>query len=186
MVHQRDLVSRDPVTRRIPRVPLGRQDSRNPLSHFIIQLLMTLGTTPALVRGDGTTMELLINLANVLYLLSYFVQDMLRLRLLTVVAATCLSAYFYFLPEPLMVAVYWNLGFIGLNLFRIARLKGSVDRVPTVVDRKASVPSVGAVLAEGLSHPGSPSPPVILCQPSGPHFSYFCALLGVPDAVLSD
>ena len=82
---------------------------------------MTLGTTPALVRGDGTAMELLINLANVLYLLSYFVRDMLRLRLLTVVAAMCLTTYFYFLPEPLMVAVYWNLGFIGLNLFRITR-----------------------------------------------------------------
>ena len=112
-------------------------------------------------------MELLINLANVLYLVSYFVQDMLRLRLLTVVAATCLSAYFYFLPEPLMVAVYWNLGFIGLNLFRIARLKGSVDRVPTAVDRKASVSRVGAALTEGLS-------------------LYFCALLGIPYAVLSD
>lgn len=88
---------------------------------------MTLGTTPALVRGDssvrgnGRTMELLINVANVLYLFSYFMRDMLRLRLLTVVAATCLTTYFYFLPEPLMVAVYWNLGFIGLNLFRIAR-----------------------------------------------------------------
>jgi hypothetical protein len=69
-------------------------------------------------------MDLLINVANVLYLMSYFMRDMLRLRLLTVVAATCLTAYFYTLPEPLMVAVYWNLGFIGLNLVRIVRFKG--------------------------------------------------------------
>lgn len=67
-------------------------------------------------------MELMINTANILYLLSYFVRDILRLRILTVAAASCLSGYFYCQPEPLMVAVYWNVGFIGLNLFWIARL----------------------------------------------------------------
>ena len=75
-------------------------------------------------------MELLINTANVLYLLSYFVRDMLRLRLLTVVAATLLTAYFYLQPEPLMVAVYWNVGFIGLNLFQIACLVSKSRRTP--------------------------------------------------------
>ena len=72
-------------------------------------------------------MELLINLANVLYLLSYFVRDMLRLRVLTVVAGACLAIYFYLLPEPLMIAVYWNLAFIAINMVRITRLASGSD-----------------------------------------------------------
>ena len=79
-------------------------------------------------------MELLINMANVLYLLSYFVRDMLRLRLLTVVAAGCLTTYFYLQPEPLMTAVYWNVGFIGLNLFRIARDRKTASRAAAELD----------------------------------------------------
>jgi hypothetical protein len=75
-----------------------------------------------LLDEEGSAMEPLINLANVLYLLSYFVRDMLRLRNLTVAAGSCLAAYFYFQPEPLLIAVWWNLTFIGINLFRIALL----------------------------------------------------------------
>ena len=54
---------------------------------------------------------------------SHFVRvDGFDLRVLTIVAASCLSVYFYFQPEPLLVAVYWILGFVGLNLYRIAAL----------------------------------------------------------------
>ena len=60
--------------------------------------------------------------ANVLYLLSYSTRDLLRLRILTVAAATILVAYFWTLPEPLVAVIAWNLFFIGLNLFHIARL----------------------------------------------------------------
>jgi hypothetical protein len=67
-------------------------------------------------------MEALINAANVLYLASYFVRDILKLRMLTVVAASCLVAYFYSQPEPLMTCVYWNLFFVGQNLVWIVRL----------------------------------------------------------------
>jgi len=66
--------------------------------------------------------EQLINVANVLYLLSYFVHRILWLRILTVAAASFLTLYFYRLPEPLMAAVYWNLGFIALNALWILRL----------------------------------------------------------------
>jgi hypothetical protein len=78
-------------------------------------------------------MENLIHLANALYLLSYFVRDMLRLRVLTIVAGSCLIAYFALLPEPLMVAVYWNLAFVAINLARIARLMAAN---PGVRDQK--------------------------------------------------
>ena len=67
-------------------------------------------------------MEILINAANILYLLSYFVRDILKLRVLTVIAATCLIAYFYFRPEPMMTVVYWNTFFVAQNIFWIVRL----------------------------------------------------------------
>jgi hypothetical protein len=67
-------------------------------------------------------MEILLNLANVLYVLAYFTMDMLRLRLLTITAATCLAVYFFAQPEPMLNVVAWNLFFIGLNVSQIARL----------------------------------------------------------------
>ena len=67
-------------------------------------------------------MDYLINIANILYLFSYLVRDILWLRILTVIAASCLIPYFYFRPDPLIIAIYWNLLFTGLNIFWIARL----------------------------------------------------------------
>ena len=69
-------------------------------------------------------MDALIYVANVIYLLSYLVRDILYLRLLTIVAACCLVTYFYNQAEPLMTVVHWNLFFVALNalqLFRIFR-----------------------------------------------------------------
>ena len=67
-------------------------------------------------------MEFLIYMANGMYLLSYFMKDMLHLRVLTVTAALCLVAYFYMRPEPMMTVVGWNLFFVALNVFQIARI----------------------------------------------------------------
>ena len=67
-------------------------------------------------------MEILINAANILYVVAYFTTDMLRLRILTVVAASCLAIYFASLSEPLSTVVAWNLFFIALNLMPLARL----------------------------------------------------------------
>lgn len=67
-------------------------------------------------------MEILINAANILYVIAYFTLDMLRLRLLTITAATCLAIYFYCQPVPMLNVVAWNLFFIALNLTQIARL----------------------------------------------------------------
>jgi hypothetical protein len=66
--------------------------------------------------------EILVYAANCLYLVSYMVQDMLRLRLLTLVAAVCLMTYFYLLPEPLLLVVSWNLVFIAMNVVQLIRL----------------------------------------------------------------
>lgn len=67
-------------------------------------------------------MDILINAANILYVVAYFTTDMLRLRVLTMVAATCLAIYFVCLPEPLYNVVMWNLFFIALNLMQLVRL----------------------------------------------------------------
>ena len=64
----------------------------------------------------------LLNLANVLYLLSYTVRDMLRLRLFTIIAASCLVVFFWRQPEPLWPAILWNMFFIVLNLVWTIRL----------------------------------------------------------------
>ena len=66
-------------------------------------------------------MEYLINIANVLYLLAYFMRDIRWLRAFTIIAASLLSAYFYFQPEPLMTPVYWNLFFGALNAYHLVR-----------------------------------------------------------------
>ena len=67
-------------------------------------------------------MEILINAANILYVTAYFTMDMLRLRILTVTAATCLAVYFYSQPVPMLNVVAWNVFFMLLNLTQIVRL----------------------------------------------------------------
>ena len=67
-------------------------------------------------------MEILIYVANGMNLLGYCMKDILRLRLMMLAAASCLAAYFYCRPEPLMTVVYWNLFYVALNLYQIARL----------------------------------------------------------------
>ena len=67
-------------------------------------------------------MDILINAANLLYVVAYFTTNMLRLRLLTLVAAACLALYFATRPEPLWTVVAWNIFFLLLNLAQLARL----------------------------------------------------------------
>ncbi len=67
-------------------------------------------------------MKVLINVANALFVLGYFTTDMLRLRLLSVVATFCVVIYFYSQPEPLMTVVAWNLVFLVLNIVQLAQM----------------------------------------------------------------
>ncbi len=67
-------------------------------------------------------MEYTIHIANVLYMMSYLMRDILWLRIITVLAASCLVPYFYFRPDPLYAAIYWNLLFTLLNTYWICRL----------------------------------------------------------------
>ncbi len=67
-------------------------------------------------------MDYLVHIANLLYLASYLMRDLIRLRVLTVVAAFCLIPYFYLQPTPLTAPICWNLFFIALNVGWIVRL----------------------------------------------------------------
>ncbi|WP_457153090.1 hypothetical protein [Mesorhizobium sp. P5_C1] len=67
-------------------------------------------------------MEILINMANIMYVVAYFTLDILRLRMLTTAAAICLAVYFYSQPAPLMNVVGWNVFFVLLNLIQIGRI----------------------------------------------------------------
>ena len=67
-------------------------------------------------------MEYLIHIANVLYLFSYSMRDILWLRILTVAAACFLLPYFYYRPDPLYPPIFWNLVFMSLNIYWICKL----------------------------------------------------------------
>src|ERR687894_1844431 len=66
--------------------------------------------------------DLLIHIANMLYLFAFMVRDILWLRILAVIASAFLISYFYFRPEPLMIPIYWNFVFMALNIYWICRL----------------------------------------------------------------
>ena len=67
-------------------------------------------------------MESLVYAANCMYVAAYFTSDLLRLRALTVAAAICLATYFVAQPQPMWTVVGWNMFFIALNVFQIARI----------------------------------------------------------------
>lgn len=73
-------------------------------------------------RMCSLIMDILINLANVLYVVAYFTTNIVRLRVLTLVAASCLAIYFLNQPVPMFNVVAWNVGFIMLNLFQLLRI----------------------------------------------------------------
>ena len=76
-------------------------------------------------------MAYFIHVANVLYLASYLVRDILWLRVLTVVAGLVLMPYFLMQHPPLLAPVAWNVLFTGINAVQIARLL--YERRPVVL-----------------------------------------------------
>src|SRR3984957_4844827 len=67
-------------------------------------------------------MAYLLHVANVLYLLSYLVKDILWLRLLTVVAGVLLMTWAFLQQQPLWVSIAWNALFLAINLYQSWRL----------------------------------------------------------------
>jgi len=67
-------------------------------------------------------LDALVSVANVVYLLSYSVRDILWLRILTVLGALLLLPYYYLQPEALWPPIVWNLVFVAINIFWITKL----------------------------------------------------------------
>ena len=64
-------------------------------------------------------MQALIHVANVLYLFSYLVKDILWLRVLAVVAGLVLMAFYVLQPTPLLAAIAWNVLFTIINVYQV-------------------------------------------------------------------
>ena len=92
---------------------------------------MFRGNETCIALAEDRKMESLIFAANVMYLIAYFMTDILRLRMLTVTAAACLAIYFYNQPVPMLTVVGWNIVFVALNLFQIVRIVWSIDHSET-------------------------------------------------------
>ncbi len=94
---------------------------------------------------------MLLNIANLLYLASCFVKDILWLRVFSVIATSCLVPYYYIREEPLLTALYWNLFFVVLNLWRIVVLlrnrarERDQSKSNKMKRKKASRPTVNPV-----------------------------------------
>lgn len=73
-------------------------------------------------------LDALVSVANVVYLASYSVRDILWLRILTVVGATLLMPYYFLQAAPLWAPIGWNLVFVAINIYWITRLL--LDRRP--------------------------------------------------------
>jgi len=76
-------------------------------------------------------MDYLIHSANVIYIFSYMVRDILWLRVLIVIAICFVIPFYYYQPVPLMVPVYWNILFAGINIFQIIVLL--IERRPVTL-----------------------------------------------------
>lgn len=81
-------------------------------------------------------LDILVNSANVVYLISYSVRDILRLRILTVIGGGLLLPYFYLQTSTLWVPIGWNVFFILINLYWIAKLLAERRPVQFTVEER--------------------------------------------------
>jgi hypothetical protein len=84
-----------------------------------------LGCTLLAVATWNPCVTDMIHVANVLYLLSYMVRDILWLRVLSVMAGLCLMPYYCHCGDhPLWAPISWNALFAAVNVFQIILLIG--------------------------------------------------------------
>ncbi len=67
-------------------------------------------------------LDVLLAVANIIYLISYSVRDILWLRIATVLGLTLLLPYYYFQDPPLWGPIGWNVVFLVINLYWIVKL----------------------------------------------------------------
>lgn len=67
-------------------------------------------------------LDILASVANVVYLASYSVRDILWLRIFSIVGGALLLPYYYLQVNSLWTAIAWNLVFISINAFWVVKL----------------------------------------------------------------
>lgn len=67
-------------------------------------------------------LEVIANTSYVLLLASYIMRDILWLRILTVISLGFEIPYFYFQADPLWAGISWDVAFVVINVYWIARL----------------------------------------------------------------
>lgn len=67
-------------------------------------------------------LDVLVNTANIFYLLSYSAKDIFWLRVLSVIGACLLLPYYYLQSAPLWAPIGWNLFFTAINIYWIIRI----------------------------------------------------------------
>ncbi|MET1413172.1 cyclic nucleotide-binding domain-containing protein [Roseibium sp. HPY-6] len=81
-------------------------------------------------------LDVLVNAANVIYLCSYSVRDIFRLRILTVLGISLLMPYYYFQPSPLWAPIGWNTFFLCINLYWITILLAERRPAPLTAEER--------------------------------------------------
>lgn len=67
-------------------------------------------------------MTYLIHVANVAYLFSYLVRDILWLRVLTLLGGALLLVFYFLQPMPFWAAIAWSVLFTAINLWQVQLL----------------------------------------------------------------
>ena len=77
---------------------------------------------------SGLELDLMVNVAYIFLLAAYLMHDILRLRVLAVLASCLVVPYYFFQLEPLWPPIAWNIAFAAINIYWIVRL--SLERRP--------------------------------------------------------
>lgn len=67
-------------------------------------------------------LDAVISVSYTLLLFSYIMRDIFWLRVLAAISIVILIFYFYFQPTPLWFAIGWNVAFLLINVYWVARL----------------------------------------------------------------
>ena len=91
-----------------------------------------------LVISHFSGLSPLVDVANIVFLLAFSVRDVLKLRILSVVATVIILPYYYLQPQPLWPPIFWGVALTIINAVQMVFLY--LERRPVVLgDREASL-----------------------------------------------
>ena len=98
---------------------------------LVLVLALASTTVTAAVVVDGLSVTgVLYFTANLTYVISYAVTNMVWLRMLAIMAGLATLPYLYFQVEPLWLAIFCQFMFISINVLNLIKHKLTSDRSP--------------------------------------------------------